>query len=81
MLPLYIVCLLIFLINRFESKLSLQYDQRLHFTNMYAEATTHIISENFKQYSVAFALQKDSIFTQKFGEIIRYELTSVVVYV
>ena len=56
---------------RFESKLNLQHEQRAHFTNKYAEATTHIISENFRQYPITFGLQKDSMFTEKFGEIMR----------
>ena len=56
---------------RFESKLNLQHEQRTHFTSKYAEATTHIISENFRQYPITFGLQKDSMFTEKFGEIMR----------
>ena len=63
---------MVFQITRFESKLNLQHEQRAHFTNIYAEATTHIISENFRQYPVTFGLQKDSMFTKKFGEIMRY---------
>ena len=68
------VLLTAFQITRFESKLNLQHEQRAHFTNMYAETTTHIISENFRQYPVTFGLQKDSMFTNKFGKIMRYWL-------
>ena len=55
---------------RFESKLKLGYQLRESFTNKYGETDAHIISEVFRQFPVAFGLQKDSIFTEKFGEII-----------
>ena len=56
---------------RFESKLLLQYQQRKTFTNQYGETSAHIMSEIFRHSPVSFALQKNSMFTQKFGEIIR----------
>ena len=57
---------------RFESKLKLEYQLRESFTNEYGETEASIIPEVFRQFPVAFGLQKDSIFTQKFGEIIGY---------
>ena len=57
---------------RFESKLKLEYQLRESFTNAYGETDAYIISEAFRQFPVAFGLQKDSIFTQKFGELIGY---------
>ena len=52
--------------------MKLAYLLRENFTNQFGETSAHIISEVFRQFPVAFGLQKDSIFTKKFGEIIRY---------
>ena len=57
---------------RFESKLNLEHLQRENFTNQYGETSSHILSELFRYFPIAFGLQKDSVFTAKFGEIIRY---------
>ena len=57
---------------RFEGKSKLEYMQRKHFTNQYGETSTHILSEVFRHHPIAFGLPKDSMFTAKFGKIIRY---------
>ena len=56
---------------RFDGKLKLEHQLRESFTNEYGQTEAHIISENFRQFPIVFGLQKDSMFTQKFGEIIR----------
>ena len=53
-----------------DSKLKLEYQLRESLTNDYGETDAHIISDVFRQFPIAFGLQKDSIFTQKFGEMI-----------
>ena len=52
--------------------MNLEFLQREEFTNQYGETSSHILSELFRYFPIAFGLQKDSVFTAKFGEIIRY---------
>ena len=53
--------------------MNLEFLQREEFTNQYGETSSHILSELFRYFPIAFGLQKDSVFTAKFGEIIRYD--------
>ena len=57
---------------RFEGQSMLEFMKREHFTNQYGETSTHILSEVFRHHPISFGLQKDSMFTRKFGKIIRY---------
>ena len=56
---------------RLNSVVRLEYKQREDFVDMYGVASTHILQERFRQYPVAYGLQKDSLFAQKIGAIIR----------
>ena len=70
---IFLLSIELYYVLRFESKLKLEYQLRDSFTNEYGETEALIIPEVFRQFPVAFGLQKDSILTQKFGEIIGYE--------
>ena len=59
---------------RLNSLVRLEYKQREDFVDMYGVASTHILQERFRQYPVAYGLQKDSLFAQKIGAIIGWEL-------
>ena len=60
--------------SRLNSLVRLEYKQREDFVDMYGVASTHILKERFRQYPVAYGLQKDSLFAEKIGAIIRWEI-------
>ena len=68
---LYIIRYISFRLN---SLVRLEYKQREDFVDMYGVASTHILQERFRHYPVAYGLQKDSLFAQKIGAIIGWEL-------
>ena len=60
--------------HRFDSLLKLEYEQRVNFVTEYGVPTSHILAEHFRTFPVTYGFQKNSIFTSKFSEVIRFVL-------
>ena len=66
--------------HRFDSLLKLEYEQRVNFVTEYGVPTSHLLSEHFRTFPVTYGFQKNSIFTSKFSEVIRFVLNQFTEY-